>query len=142
MIRLVDRPSAKKPKAVKLPLLMTTCPAGFPSPADDYLDGAIDLNEKLIAHPAATFLMRVSGSSMTDVGIFDGSLLVVDRALEAKDGSIVVAVVEGSLTVKRLKMIRGRPWLVPASKEFQPIEITDESFQVWGVVAFVIHQPR
>lgn len=131
---------ARKP--LPLPMMLVQCPAGFPSPADDYLDGVIDLNEKLIAHPAATFLMRVSGHSMTEAGIFDGALLVVDRALQARDGSIVVAVVEGSLTVKRLKIVKGQPWLVPASKDFQPIEITDEAFQIWGVVAHVIHSPR
>ena len=88
-------------------------PAGFPSPADDYLDGEIDLSSYLIDRPAATFLMRVASESMTGAGIFDGDLVVVDRSVEAKDGDVVVVVVNGDLTLKRLRRAAGREPRLP-----------------------------
>lgn len=86
----------------KLPIFLGRLPAGFPSPADDYLEGKLDITKHLVKHPAATFYVRVSGDSMLGAGIHCGDLLVVDRSLEAKNGNVVVAVLDGDLTVKRL----------------------------------------
>jgi len=125
---------------IQLPLFSSSVAAGFPSPAEDYIEGSLDLNEHLIKHPAATFFVKVSGDSMVGAGIFDGDLLVVDRALEAKNDSIVLAVVNGEFTVKRLRKIKNKITLLPENPKHRPIEITDGmDFTVWGVVAHVIH---
>ncbi len=124
-----------------LPLYLQTVQAGFPSPAEDYLDKAIDLNELLITHPAATFFVRVSGDSMQGAGISSGDTLVVDRSLEPTDGKIVVAIFNGEFTVKRLKMQEGRISLVPENPAYPILQIKEGSdFQVWGVVTYVIHK--
>ena len=113
--------------------------AGFPSPADDHLESPLDLNAHLVVHPAATFVVKVQGDSMSGAGIRDGDLLVVDRAREARSGAIVVAVVNGELTVKRLVIERKRARLVPENPAFKPIEIKDGlELVIWGVVAHVI----
>jgi SOS-response transcriptional repressor LexA len=104
---LLPIPLVPTPWPCLLPLFGSRIPAGFPSPADDDLEGTIDLNAQLIRHPAATFFLRVQGDSMTGAGIHDGDLLVVDREREARSGSIVVAAVDGELTLKRLKIDRG-----------------------------------
>jgi len=126
---------------VSRPLYMTAIEAGFPSPADDYIEGRLDLNQHLIKHPAATFFVKVSGHSMVDAGIFPGDILIVDRSLEAVDKKIVIAVVNGELTVKRLRIRSGRPFLEPENDQYAPIEITpDMAFEIWGVVTSVIHK--
>ncbi len=113
--------------------------AGFPSPADDHLEGPLDLNAHLVAHPAATFVVRVAGDSMTGAGIRDGDLLVVDRSREAKSGSIVVAVVDGALTVKRLRVGRREVRLEAENPAYKPIVVREDAdFVVWGVVAHAI----
>lgn len=115
--------------------------AGFPSPADDFLEEKLDLNEKLIKHPAATFFVRVSGNSMIKAGIHSGDMLIVDRSLDAKSGSVVVAVIDGEFTVKRISFKGERLYLMPENPRFKPIEIKPESnFQVWGIVTNVIHK--
>ena len=116
---------ATAPSALPLPLYGSRIAAGFPSPADDDLEGTIDLNAHLIRHPAATFFLRVQGDSMIGAGIRDGDLLVVDRAREVKSGAIVVAAVDGELTLKRLKIDGERVWLVAENPDFQPLEIRD-----------------
>ena len=99
----------------------------------------MDLNEHLVAHPAATFVVRVEGDSMIGAGIRHGDLLVVDRALEARSGSIVVAVVDGELTVKRLRMYRGRVRLEAENPAYPPIEMRGQvDLIIWGVVAHAI----
>ncbi len=114
--------------------------AGFPSPADDYLEGTLDLNEHLIRHPAATFFLRVSGDSMTGAGIYPGDILIVDRSLPPADGRIVIAVVDGELTVKRLSRRQGRIRLLPENPRYPPIDITaEQDLRVWGVVVHAIH---
>lgn len=126
---------------MKLSFFQTPVQAGFPSPADDLVEKALDLNDLLIEHPAATFFVRVQGSSMKDVHILDGDVLIVDRAKEATSGSIVVAVLNGEFTVKRIEKKGTAVWLVPENKKFPPIEIKPEmEFQVWGVVTYVIHK--
>lgn len=121
------------------PLMLSATPAGFPSPAEDHIDRDLDLNEHLIRRPAATFFVRVNGRSMVGAGINDGALLIVDRSAEARDGRIVVAVVEGAHTVKRLRKERGRCWLEAANPDFTDIQLLDDESHVWGVVTFVIN---
>ena len=123
-----------------LPIFLGRLPAGFPSPADDYLEGKLDLNRHLIKHPAATFFVRVTGDSMIGAGIHSGDLLVVDRSLEPADKNVVVAVLDGELTVKRLSKQNGILRLLPENLNYQPIEITpQQTIEIWGVVTSVIH---
>src|SRR5437773_1459483 len=122
------------------PVFVTRVSAGFPSPADDYLEGALDLNEYLIKHKAATFFWRVTGDSMIGAGIHSGDLLIVDRSEEPRDGSVVVAILDGELTVKRIEIHDGRLFLAPENPDYPLIPVTEEqSFQVWGVVTHAIH---
>jgi DNA polymerase V len=123
-----------------LPVFLGRLAAGFPSPADDYIEGRLDLNRHLIKHPAATFFVRVSGDSMIDAGIHHGDLLVVDRSLDAVDGNVIVAALDGELTVKRLFKQGEILRLLPANTDYQPIEIlTQQTFEIFGVVTNVIH---
>ena len=121
------------------PLFMAAVSAGWPSPAEDYVEGRLDLNRYLIKHPVATFYVRVSGDSMTGAGIHPGSILVVDRAVEAEDGDIVIARINDELCVKRLRVRHGRIWLMPENDRFQPIEVIESmDFEVWGRVMHAI----
>lgn len=136
----------KTPRPVKVtavsafPLFLESVQAGFPSPADDYIDQQLDLNQHVIEHPAATFFVRVEGRSMIDAGISSGDILVVDRARQSAHNSIVIAAVDGELTVKRLKKKGRAMFLVPENAEFEPIKITpDTAVDIWGVVTYVIH---
>ena len=125
----------------KLPLYASTVRAGFPSPADDYIEAHLDLNTHLIKHPAATFFVTASGDSMTGAGIASGDMLVVDRSLEATHGKIIIAAINGELTVKRLSRIEGTVQLMPENNLYPPIKITgEEDLVIWGVVTHVIHQ--
>ena len=142
-VQLVDSVRGLRPVADSepCPLRLYACrvAAGFPSPADDHLEGPLDLNAHLVAHPAATFVVRVEGDSMVGAGIRDGDLLVVDRAREAKSGSIVVAVVDGALTVKRLRVGREGVRLEAENPAYPPIAVrAGEELVVWGVVAHAI----
>lgn len=133
--------SFEKRTKLPLPLAMTSVPAGFPSPADDYMDKKLDLNEFLIQHPAATFFVRVKGESMIQAGINSGDILIVDRALEPSQGKIVIAAVDGELTVKRIHQKEDKLYLAAENPEFNLIEITPEQcLTVWGVVTYVIHK--
>ena len=123
------------------PLFMATVPAGFPSPAADYEEGKLDLNKHLIRNPAATFFVRVTGDSMLKAGIHSGDLLVVDRSIEPKDKKVVIAVVNGELTVKRIRIRKNRLTLEAENDAYQSQEINDQiEFEVWGVVTNVIHE--
>lgn len=131
----------KQGKSLKIPLYSSTVRAGFPSPADDYIENYLDLNEHLITHPSSTFMVRASGDSMTKAGIQPGDLLIVDRSLEVSHGKIVIAAINGELTVKRLSRVHGRVQLLPENEAYSPIDITDElDLIIWGVVTYVIHQ--
>jgi DNA polymerase V len=122
------------------PLFLVPVSAGFPSPADDYLEDKLDLNQHLIKHEAATFFVKVRGDSMIGAGIHSGDLLIVDRALEPTDNSVVIAVVNGELTVKRLCKRDGHLMLVPDNGNYEPLHITEcTDFEVWGMVTHVIH---
>lgn len=136
---LFDIYPASVDTTLRLPLVEGGISAGFPSPADDLLDLAIDLNRELIRNPSATFYARVRGDSMKDVGIEDGDLLVIDRSCEPADRKIAVCFVDGNFTVKRIRMEKKRCWLLAENAEYDPIEITEENqFVVWGVVLHVI----
>lgn len=125
----------------RAPLYSNRVQAGFPSPADDYLEGSLDLNEYLISHPSATFYCRVCGDSMTGAGIFDGDLLIVDRALTPRDGDVVLALLNGELTCKILD--RQRRCLLAANPGYPAIPIPeDSSFEVEGVVISSIRRHR
>lgn len=134
----VWRASKKVKKA--LPLFGCHVPAGFPSPADDFIEQTLDLNDLLITNPPATFFVRASGHSMTGAGIFPNTLLVVDRSLKPTSGRIVVAVVDGELTVKRLKKLRGGGVdLVSEHPDFEPLRFAEgRELVVWGVVKALI----
>ena len=117
--------------------------AGFPSPAQDYMEGEIDLNDILVRHREATFYVRISGDSMQDAGILDDDLAVVDRQIEPSNGNFVIAFVDGEFTIKQFKMDESGTfgWLIPWNKNFSPIRVDETNrFMIWGVVTYVIHQ--
>jgi DNA polymerase V len=124
-----------------LPLYLSPVVAGFPSPAEDYLDRKLDLHEHLVRNHAATFFVRAAGDSMIRAGIHDGDLLVVDRSLTPGNGTVVIAAVTGELTVKYLAKKDGRVFLVPANEEYPALDITEqEDAIIWGVVTYAIHK--
>jgi DNA polymerase V len=129
-----------KHTAIELPLYETHVPAGFPSPAEEYLGDTMDLNEYLIKNPVASFFAKVEGESMIDAGIFAGDLVVVDRSLTAKDGDIVIAAVNNEFTIKRLSTKKGIR-LLPANEAYQPIVMSGENeLVIWGVVTSLIRK--
>ena len=116
-------------------------PAGFPSPAADYQEHKLDLNKHLVKNPPATFFVKVAGDSMIGAGIHCGDLLVVDRSLEPKDKNVVIAVIDGELTVKRIRIRKKKITLEPENEDYPTWEITEDThFEVWGVVTSVIHK--
>lgn len=128
------------PAGVKLPFFEALIPAGFPSPAADYAKKNIDLNELLITHPAGTYFLRVSGTSMIDANISDGDVVIVDSSLHASEGNIVIASIDGEFTVKQLQK-NPFPALIPMNPEFPPIPIPAGSeFNLFGVVTYIIHK--
>lgn len=119
-----------------VPLMAFKAPAGFPSPADDYLDRPLDFNELLIQNPAATFAVRVAGDSMIGAGIFPEDIAIVDRSVAPKDKSIVLALLDGEFTIKRYRRRSGKIWLQAENPAYKDIVIDgDMSFEVWGVVS-------
>ena len=138
-LKFLQNPLLKK--GIVLPFFETRLRAGFPSPADDYLDKQLDLHELLVEHPEATFFVRVEGDSMVEAGMHSGDILVVDRSLSPKNNKIIVALLNGEFTVKRLKLEGEKIYLVAENRYYSPLEVTEESdFQVWGVVTYVIHR--
>lgn len=137
---LLPMQPSEAPSALPLPLFGYRIAAGFPSPADDYVEERIDLNRHLIRHKEATFFLRVQGDSMINAGIHDGDMLIVDRAIEPASGKIVIAALDGELTVKRLSTRGGRVRLLPENPDYPVIEIgTEQELVIWGVVIHVIH---
>jgi len=137
--KYIDFFSASTETHIDIPVIEGGISAGFPSPAQDFLDVSIDLNEVLIKHPASTFFGRVSGESMKDLGINDGDLIVVDKSLEPKNGKIAVCFIDGEFTLKTIKVESDECWLVPANKDFRPIKVEeDNNFIVWGILVHVI----
>lgn len=128
-------------RRVVRPLFLSGVAAGFPSPADDYIEKMLDLNEHLIRNPAATFFVRVAGDSMVGAGISHDDILVVDRSLTPESGRIVIAVVNGELTVKRLVKEGDSCRLVAENPDYAPLEMSEDlPLEVWGVAAWVIHK--
>lgn len=122
-----------------IPIAAPSVSAGFPSPAQDHLDLAIDLNERLIDNPAATYYGEVRGDSLRDLGIGDGDLMVIDRSIEPKDGKLAVCSIDGDFTVKVIRFRKDGLWLMPANPKYKPIQITEHNeFIVWGIVKHVI----
>lgn len=138
---MLDQFFMVNPSRLTLPFFSSKVPAGLPFEADENIDSYLDLNAHLISKPTTTFFVKVSGDSMILAGINDGDILIVDRSMEARNGSIVIAVVNGELTVKRLRRdIKGCA-LVPENPDYPILDITPEmNFMIWGVVTSVIHQ--
>jgi DNA polymerase V len=131
-LKIVDRP---------LPFFEYKISAGFPSPAEDFLEFSLDLNEYLIQHPAATFIVKVEGDSMKEAGIQPGDYLIIDRSIQPTHNKIVIAALDGQLTVKRFSKINNKVYLVAANEKYAPILIQEEQdLIIWGVVTFIIHQ--
>lgn len=127
--------------SLEIPLAQSGVHAGFPSPADDFLEGSLDLNRLVVRHPEATFFARVEGDSMLGEGIAEDDLLVVDKAVEPYDGCLAVAYVDGAFTLKRVRIEPHRILLVPANPKYRTIEVSPEDeFAVWGVVKWILKQ--
>jgi DNA polymerase V len=125
---------------VLLPLFLSKVCAGFPSPADDYIDEKLDLNKHLIKNIPATYCVRVEGNSMIEAGIHNADILIIDRSLTPKNNDVVVACIEGELTVKRLVKKRNKVLLVAENPNYKPIEVSgDDELTIWGVATNVIH---
>lgn len=132
--------SESKNKGV--PLFAGKVPAGFPSPADEYIENYLDLNELIIKNKQATFLLRASGDSMQQAGIFHDDILVVDRSLTAQNNQVVVASVDGEFLVKRLQKVKGSVCLLSENPKYKAIPLSEnQDTLIWGVVTFVIHKP-
>ncbi len=128
---------------VFIPLVSATVSAGFPSPADDYTELSLDLNSHLIERPYSTFCIRVRGNSMEGARVYDGDILLVDRSLSAQNGSIIIGILDGEFTVKRLRMEQGQTFLLPEHPSYDPVAITEANdFKVWGVVTYIIHKTQ
>tara|TARA_B110000438_G_scaffold271084_1_gene288705 strand:+ start:1869 stop:2333 length:465 start_codon:yes stop_codon:yes gene_type:complete len=126
---------------VLTPLYSDSVSAGFPSPATDYMENKLDLNEYLIKHPAATFIVKAKGLSMTDAGILSGDLLIVDRSISPKNNAIVIASIFGDLTVKKLQKKAQSLFLLSANSDYPSIEVKEEmECFIWGVVTYIIHE--
>jgi DNA polymerase V len=131
--------SANTTAEVSLPLAESGISAGFPSPAQDYIDLSLDLNKELIANPSSTFYGRVRGESMKDAGIQDGDLLIIDKSLEPQDGDTAVCFIDGEFTLKYIKIEKDAVYLIPANPAFKPIKVTeDNNFCIWGIVTYSI----
>lgn len=137
-----DQSNNEEKSAAKLPMFSESVAAGFPSPATDYCESRLDLNELCVQHPAATYFVRAQGDSMVDAGIFPGDVLVVDRALTAAHGDIVIAVLNGELTVKKLET-KPKVRLVPMNSKYDPIEIPEDTdIEIFGVATTAVHSLR
>ena len=124
---------------LSLPLAENGISAGFPSPAQDFLDLSIDLNKELVRNPSSTFYARVKGQSMQDMGIDNGDLVIIDKSLEPQNNKVAVCFLDGEFTMKRIKLEKNCCWLLPANKEYPPIKVTEENdFVIWGIVLHVI----
>ena len=140
---VLSRPYIVESSAVKIKSFAVSVPAGFPSPATDYLEERIDLSKELIKHPLSTFLVQSEGDSMINAFIPPKALLLVDRSITPQNGDIVLAVLNGDFTVKFLKKNNLKCWLVPANSKYREMEITEEmNIQIWGVVISVISDPK
>ena len=130
-----------KKTQIKTPVYLDKISAGFPSPATDYMENKLDLNEYLIKHPAATFIVKASGFSMINEDIYSGDLLIVDKSLTPRNNNIVIASIFGDLTVKKIKKKDKSFFLVSANEDYPSIEVKEEmECFIWGVVTYIIHE--
>lgn len=135
-------PHAIDAPLIEIPLYLSPAACGFPSPAQDYVEQTIDLNQHCVPHPAATFYVRASGHSMIGEGINDGDMLIIDRAITARHGDIVLACLDGEFTVKKLQ-VQPVPALLPGNPDFPPIYPQEgQELDIFGVVTFVLHKTR
>ena len=140
-LTVVGMATADADTGAACPLYLAPVNAGWPSAAEDYIDGQINLHELIVRNPAATFFLRASGDSMLGVGIHDGDLLVVDRSLEASHNRVVIAALDGELLVKKLCRKDGRVLLQPANPDYPEFDITEREYaHIWGVVSHVVHK--
>jgi DNA polymerase V len=131
--------SPEKSQLKKRPIVNEDIAAGFPSPAEDFKEVRISLDQELVKNEDATFYARVRGNSMIDANIEDGDLLVIDRSLETRDGKIAVCMIDGEFTIKRLKVEKDCVYLMPENKDYKPIKVTEENeLIVWGIVTYVV----
>lgn len=131
--------TANLDSTLNLPMMEGGIQAGFPSPAQDYVDLKIDLNKELINNPSSTFYARVKGTSMQDAGIHDGDILVIDKSLEPQDGDTAVCFLDGEFTLKFIKIESDAVYLVPANPQFKAIKVTEDNhFCIWGIVTYSI----
>jgi DNA polymerase V len=136
----IDFYNAETETELSLPLAHDIS-AGFPSPAEEYMEISLDLNKALIPHPNSTFFGRVKGHSMRDAGISEGDILVIDKSLPPVNGKKAVCYIDGEFTLKTLKVDKTGVWLIPANPDYKPLRVTEEnSFIVWGIVTYVIHK--
>jgi DNA polymerase V len=141
----IDFYSVNTESAFYLPMADGGIAAGFPSPAQDYIDIKIDLNRELIANPSSTFLGRVKGTSMKDAGIEEDDILIIDKSLEPQDGDMAVCFLDGEFTLKYIRIEKDAVYLMPANPKFKPIKVTEENhFCIWGIVTYSIkhHKPK
>jgi len=130
----------KHKKKLYTPIYPTPILASFPSPADDYIDLSLDLNQLLIKNNPATFFAYAKGDSMVSNGIRNGDLLIIDRSIKAKNNNIVIASLHGELIVKKLGLINGKKYLIPGNDKYKPINIESiPDFEIWGIVTYSIH---
>ena len=135
--------SADNSRPAELPFADGGVRAGFPAPAQEYMESAIDLNRDLVNHPESTFYARVQGESMRDAGVGDGDILVVDKSLDLLEGDLAVCIVNGEFTVKFVERHEDHILLVPANPDFSPIYVGEgDSFEIWGIVTYVIRKMR
>lgn len=139
----IDFYSASTDTKLKLPFVESGISAGFPSPADDYIDLSLDLNKELIRNPSSTFYGRVKGLSMKDAGIGDGDILVIDKSVEPQDGDVAVCYLDGEFVLKRIRIENKVIYLVPANSDFSPIKVTEQNqFIIWGIVTYSIKRHK
>lgn len=140
LLKILDIPAKSEPFNPQLEGFVT---AGFPSPANDYIENELDLKMLLVRNESSTFFVQVRGDSMKDAGIYNDDILVVDKSLDPSDNSILVCFLDGEFTVKRVSKIDGEFYLMPANSDFKPIKINKSSdFRLWGVVTYSIHKHR
>lgn len=126
-------------KVIKIVLSEHPISAGFPSPAEDFIDKSIDLNEELIKNPSSTFFGRVKGKSLIELGIDNNDLMIIDRSIKPQSGKVAVCFIDGEFTAKVLRIEKDSIWLLPANSAYKPIYVTqDNDFRIWGIVTYCI----